>query len=245
MEIQTEWINLSVSDGTTMRAYVAQRSKTPRAALLVYQEIFDVNPHIRDITERFARQGYLAIAPELFHRTGAGFECGYSPEEIPKGREHAMQMKPPGVETDVEAAYAYAKSAGAGLPVAAIGFCMGGRIAFQTALVAPVACAISFYGGGIAPSPMGPGLLDRVASLKAPVMFVWGGKDTHIPPASADQVISAMRASAKPHVNVEFSEAEHGFFCDQRASYHPASAAVAWPMVLAYLEGKTQKAAGA
>jgi len=245
MDIQTEWVNISVSDGTAMRTYVAQPVKAPRAALLVYQEIFGINSHIRDVTERFARQGYMAIAPELFHRTGTGFECGYSPDEIQKGIGHMQQVKAEGLEADIKAVHAYAKDASGGLPVAATGFCMGGRVAFQTATLAPLACAISFYGGGIGPSPFGPGLLDRVASLQAPVMFLWGGKDTHIPAAAVDQVIAAMRAAAKPYVNIEFSEAEHGFFCDQRSSYDPASAAVAWPMVLAYLEGKTQRAAGA
>ena len=85
MNIQTEWVNLNVSDGTKMRSYVATPATPPRAALLVFPEIFGINSHIRDITERFARQGYLAVAPELFHRSGPGFECGYSEAEIGQG----------------------------------------------------------------------------------------------------------------------------------------------------------------
>lgn len=245
MDIQTEWVNLTVSDGSTMRAYVAQPAGGPRAALLVFPEIFGINSHIRDVTERFARQGYLAIAPELFHRSGPGFECGYTEPEIGQGIGHMQKVTPEGLEADIKAAFSYAKQASGSLPVAATGFCMGGRTAFLAASLVPLACGVSFYGGGIAPGPFGPGLLDRIPNLQAPVLFLWGGKDTHIPAAAVDQIIAAMRASGKPFATVEFSEAEHGFFCNARGSYHGESAAVAWPMVLAYLEGKTQKAVGA
>ncbi len=241
MDIQTEWVNLSVSDGTTMRTYVATPAGSPRAAIIVFQEIFGINSHIRDISERFAREGYLAVAPELFHRTGPKFECGYTEPEIQQGIGHMMKATPQGLEADIRAAFAYAKESG--LPVAATGFCMGGRTAFLAASLVPLACGISFYGGGIAPGPFGPGLLDRIPHLQAPVLFLWGGKDTHIPAEAEDQIIAAMRASGKSFVTAEFSEAEHGFFCDQRPSYHPASAAVAWPMALAYLAEKTQLAA--
>jgi carboxymethylenebutenolidase len=243
MDIKTDWVNLSVSDGTKMRTYVATPASAPRAAIIVFQEIFGINSHIRDITERFARQGYLAISPELFHRTGEKFESGYTEPEIQQGIGHMMKVTPQGLEADIRAAFAHAKASG--LPVAATGFCMGGRTAFLAASLEPLACAISFYGGGIAPGPFGPGLLDRIPHLQAPVLFLWGGKDTHIPAEAEDQIIAAMRASGKSFATVEFSEAEHGFFCDQRPSYNPAAAAVAWPMALAYLEEKTQKAAGA
>ncbi|HEV2200915.1 MAG TPA: dienelactone hydrolase family protein [Bryobacteraceae bacterium] len=245
MDIQTEWVNLSVSDGTKMRSYVATPATPPRAALLVFPEIFGINSHIRDITERFARQGYLAVAPELFHRSGPGFECGYSEAEIGQGIGHMQQVKPEGLEADIQATYAYARDASHGLPVGCVGFCMGGRVATVASIVAPLACGISFYGGGIGPGPFGPGMLDQLAKLQAPMLFLWGGKDAHIPLDSVDKVIAAMRAAGKPYTTVEFSEAEHGFFCDQRGSYNAAAAAVAWPMALAYLENKTAKAAGA
>jgi carboxymethylenebutenolidase len=245
MDIQTEWVNLSVSDGTKMRTYVAQPARSPRAALLVFPEIFGINSHIRDIAERFARQGYLAVAPELFHRSGPGFECGYSEAEIGQGIGHMQQVKPEGLEADIKAAFEYAKDASRNLPVGCVGFCMGGRVATVASIVAPLACGISFYGGGIGPGPFGPGMLDQLAQLQAPMLFLWGGKDAHIPLDSVDKVIAAMRAAAKPYTTVEFSEAEHGFFCDQRGSYNAAAAAVAWPMALAYLENKTAKAAGA
>jgi carboxymethylenebutenolidase len=245
MDIQTEWVNVVVGDGSTMRTYVATPSQAPHAALLVFPEIFGINSHIRDVTERFAQRGYLAIAPELFHRSGPGFECGYTEPEIGQGIGHMQKVTPEGLVADIKAAFEYAKEAGNNLPVAATGFCMGGRTVFLAASLVPLACGIAFYGGGIAPGPFGPGLLDRIPDLQAPVLFLWGGKDTHIPAASVDQIVAAMRASGKPFVTVEFSEAEHGFFCNERESYNAAAAAVAWPMALAYLENKTQKAARA
>jgi carboxymethylenebutenolidase len=243
MDIKTEWVDVAVGDGSKMRTYVAKPTGAPRAALLVFPEIFGVNSHIRDVTERFAKQGYLAVSPELFHRSGPGFECGYSEAEIQQGVGHMMQVTPQGLEADIKAAYEYAT--GSKLPVAATGFCMGGRTAFLAASLVPLACAVAFYGGGIAPNAFGPGLLDRVPHLQAPVLFLWGTKDTHIPPASVDQITAAMRASGKRFAVAEFSEAEHGFFCDQRGSYNAAAAAVVWPMVLAYLENNTAKAASA
>ena len=243
MDAQAEFIDLSVSDGSTMRTYVATPASAPRAAIIVFQEIFGINSHIRDVTDRFAHQGYLAISPELFHRSGPKFECGYTEPEIQQGIGHMMKVTPDGLEADIRATFAFAKQSG--LPVAATGFCMGGRTAFLAASLVPLACGISFYGGGIAPGPFGPGLLDRIPHLQAPMLFLWGGKDTHIPAAAEDQIIAAMRVSGKSFVTAEFSEAEHGFFCDQRPSYNAAAAAVAWPMALAYLQENTKKAAGA
>lgn len=243
MEIQTEWIDVAVSDGTTMRVYVATPEPQPRAVIIVFQEIFGVNSHIRSVADRFAKEGYLAISPELFHRTGPKWEAGYTEPEIQTGIGHMMKMTPEGLAADIKAAFAFAKENN--LPITATGFCMGGRTAFLTASLEPLACAISFYGGGIAPGPFGPGLLGTIPNLQAPVLFLWGGKDTHIPAAAEDQIIQAMRASGKSFVTTEFSEAEHGFFCDQRGSYNPAAAAVAWPLALAYLAQNTTKAAGA
>ena len=245
MDIKTEWVEVAVSDGTKMRTYVAKPAGAPRAALMVFPEIFGINAHIRDVADRFAKQGYLAVSPELFHRTEPGFEAGYMQPDIEKGVGHMQKVKPEGLEADIKAAYAYAKSASGNLPVAATGFCMGGRVTFLAATLEPLACGVSFYGGGIAPGPFGPGILDRVPQLQAPMLFLWGGKDTHIPAASVDAITAALRASGKPFDVAEFSEAEHGFFCDQRPSYNAAAAAVAWPMVLAYLESNTAKAAGA
>ena len=235
MEIRTEWVNLSVNDGTTMRAYVAQSATgSAKSGMLVLQEVFGVNPHIRDITERFAREGYLAIAPELFHRTGEGFECSYT--DFPAAMPHMQALRDPQLEVDFRAAYDWLKAnGGQNMPVGAVGFCMGGRAAVLASIALPIDCAVSFYGGGIAPSQFNPGFLGRLKDVSAPVLLFWGGKDAHIGTGPMRAVTDALTAAGKNFTNVEFGEADHGFFCDARASYHPASAAVAWPMVLAFL----------
>ena len=240
----TEYVNLTVSDGTSMRAYVARPAGKPRAGLIVFQEAFGVNAHIRDVTGRFAAQGYLAVAPELFHRTGPGLEAGYT--DFPSVMPHMQALTDAGLAADIQATFDWVKRESGGLPVGAIGYCMGGRTACQAALTVPVACAVSYYGGGIAPSPMFPNLIDRLKDAKAPVMFFWGGKDAHIGPDAVDAVTKAMREANKPYVNVVFSEADHGFFCDARASYNAAAASQAWPLTLAFLQtnltGATQSA---
>jgi len=237
MDLHTEYVNLSVDDGTSMRAYVARPATQPRAGLIVFQEIFGVNSHIRDITERFARQGYLAVAPELFHRTAPGFESGYT--DMGPGFAQMQQLRDPGIEADIRSTYQFLEKEAKGLKIAATGYCFGGRTACHAALTVPLACGVSYYGGGIAPNPMNPGLLNRLNDLKAPMLFFWGGLDTHIPQESVQAVTGALKAAGKEYTNVVFSFADHGFFCDQRASYSPKAAALAWPLTLAFLEANT------
>jgi carboxymethylenebutenolidase len=211
--------------------------------LIVGQEAFGVNAHIRDVTERFARQGYVAIAPELFHRTApAGFEGRY--DDFPSVMPHMQALRHPQMEADLRAAHAWltANRSGSSSTISAVGFCMGGMVAFLAALTLPVASAISFYGGGIAPSAQRPGLLDRVGELHAPVLLIWGGRDKHLGPEIVRSVTNALRAADKNFVNVEFSDADHGFFCDARPSYNAVAAAEAWPLALAFLAAHTSAA---
>jgi carboxymethylenebutenolidase len=237
MDVHTEYVTLAVSDGTSMRAYVA-RPTNPAASrgLMVFQEAFGVNAHIRDVTERYAREGYLAIAPDLFHRTAPGFDGRY--DDFPSVMEHLKALKDPGMEADERAAFDWlrANSGDENLSIGAIGYCMGGRVAFLSALTLPVACAISFYGGGIAPSPYFPGLLDRAKDLRAPVLFFWGGKDKNITPQHTRAVADELKAAGKSYISVEISDADHGFFCDARASYNPTAAREAWPLTLSFLD---------
>jgi len=235
MDIKTEYVNLSVDDGTSMRAYVA-RPSTPRAGLIVFQEIFGINSHIRDVTERFGREGFLAIAPELFHRTGPGFESGYT--DMAPGFAHMQQMNDPSLEADIRAAHGWLQQSGIS-KICTTGYCMGGRVSTLAAITVPVACSVSYYGGGIAPSQHNAGLLGRLKDLKAPMLFFWGGLDQHIPQESVQTVVSTLKTAAKTYTNVEFSFADHGFFCDQRASYNPIAAAQAWPLTLAFLAAHT------
>ena len=232
--MNTEYVTLSVSDGTSMKAYVAHPDGTPKGAVLVLQEAFGVNPHIRDIAERFAREGYLSIAPELFHRTGEGVECGYT--DFATVMPHMQALKDEGLAADITAAHSWLVANGSGLKIASIGYCMGGRAAFLAGLTVPLACAISYYGGGIANSQFFPGLLGRVSELNAPVMTLWGGLDQHIGLAQVREVEDALKAAGKTYVNVTFGYADHGFFCDARAQYNAMAAKEARALTLAFLK---------
>jgi carboxymethylenebutenolidase len=227
--LKTEYVNLSVSDGTSMRAYVAHPDREPQATLLVFQEAFGVNTHIRDVTERFAREGYLSISPELFHRTAPGLEAGYT--NFPEVMPHLQALTDAGLAADIQAAYQWLKEGEArDLPVGATGYCMGGRTSILAALTVPLQGAISYYGGGIAPSGFFPSLLDRLKDLNTPTLYFWGGLDAHIGPDAVQAVTTTLDAAKKDYVNVVFSTADHGFFCDARASYNAIAARQAWSL---------------
>lgn len=238
MEIRSEYVQLSVNDGSTMRAWTARpKEEGSFAGLLVLQEAFGVNAHIRDVAGRFAREGYVTLAPELFHRTGPGFEGQY--DNFAGVMPHTKALNDASMAADLRAAHDWLRGAvGPNTPICAIGYCMGGRAAFLAALTVPLAGAISYYGGGIAPNATNPGLLGRAGGLQAPLLFFWGGRDRHITAEHVQAVTGALRAAGKNFVNVEISNADHGFFCDARASYSPAAAALAWPLTLAFLQGR-------
>jgi carboxymethylenebutenolidase len=223
-------VDLEVSDGTAMRAYVVRpgNGATSRG-LLLFQEAFGVNGHIRDLARRFAAEGYTVAAPEMFHRTAPGFEGSY--DDFEQVRPHVTPLTVDGMVADAAAAHAWLTSEGGADPArtAAVGYCMGGRASFLANAALPLACAASYYGGGIAPA-----LLGHAKTLHGPQLLCWGGKDTHIALEQRRAVGDALRQAGKPFVEVEFSEADHGFFCDQRKSYHAASARAAWALTLAF-----------
>jgi carboxymethylenebutenolidase len=229
--IRTENVTLQVADGTSMNAYVATPAEGAKApGLVVFQEAFGVNAHIRDVTDRFAKQGYIAIAPELFHRTGPGFEGVYS--NFPACMPHMQALTPDGLIADARAAFDWLQKNQRVQPnsTASIGFCMGGRVSFLANSAMPLKAAISFYGGGIVPA-----LLPRVAQQHGPILFCWGALDSHIPKEHIRTIIDAMQEAKKMYVNVEFSDADHGFFCDARPAYKETAAKQAWELALKFL----------
>jgi len=238
VDITTHWIDLAVADGTTMRAYVARPAGAPsHPGLLVFQEAFGVNAHIRDVTERFARQGYVAIAPELFHRSaGPGFEGDYN--NFQAVMPHMSALAEAGMDADCLAAMGWlqSKEGAPGQPVACVGYCMGGRVSFLANSRLPLRAAVSYYGGGIAPGPRGPGLLSRAPELHAPMLFFWGLLDQHIGIEQPRAVADALRDAGKVFTNVEFSAADHAFFCDARGSYNANASAQAWSLTLEFLK---------
>lgn len=229
--IATGRVSLKIADGTVMNAYVARPSGDAKLpGLLVFQEAFGVNAHIRDVTERFAREGYVSIAPELYHRTAAGFEGKY--DDFPSAMQHMRAMTEQGIVEDIRAAYDWLKSNAhvTADKIASVGFCLGGRVSFMACANVPLQAAISFYGGQIVPS-----LLPRVADLNAPILFFWGGLDKHIGPEQTRALVEECKRLGKTYVNVEFSNADHGFFCDVRPSYNLEAAALAWNLTKTYL----------
>jgi carboxymethylenebutenolidase len=230
-DIATEKVSLRVADGTEMNAYVARPSDEGKhPGVLVFQEAFGVNAHIRDVTERFAREGYVSIAPELYHRTAPGFEGEYDDFQSVMPAMRAMTEK--GTVEDMRATYDWLKTNSHVTPdkIASVGFCLGGRASFLACATLPLQASVSFYGGNIAPT-----LLPKVADLHAPIMFFWGGLDKHIGVEQIRAIIDECKRLGKTYVNVEFSHADHGFFCDVRPSYNPAAATLAWNLTATYL----------
>jgi carboxymethylenebutenolidase len=224
--MSAEWIDLAV-DGTTMRAWVAKPEGTPTRGLLVFQEAFGVNAHIRDVTERFARAGFLAIAPELFHRTAPGFDGRY--DDFPTAMTQLQAITEQGLDADARAAFGWLQQHGVGENTASVGYCLGGRVSFVADSALPLKAAVSYYGGHIPP------LLKRASKLSGPIMFFWGGLDHHIPEDQRQAVTKGVGDAGKPFVDVVFSFADHGFFCDARQSYNPEAAAQAWALTQAFL----------
>ncbi len=227
----TAHVTLHVADGTTMNAYVARpKSGTATAGMLVFQEAFGVNAYMRDITDRFAALGFLAIAPELFHRTGPGFEGSYT--DFEPIRPHMAALGPDGLNADIDAAYTWLRGQGIDAPrIGAIGFCMGGRVAYMANARVQLGAAISFYGGGIVPD-----LLPLAQAQRAPILMFWGGLDTHILPDQYRAVADALTAAKAVHEQVVFSQADHGFFCNARASYNEVASRQATALVNAFLD---------
>ena len=235
-EIKTETVTLTVNDGTTMPAYVARpMAAGPHPGLIVFQEAFGLNAHIHDVTERFAHAGYTAIAPALFHRTDADFKGLYT--DFEPAMQHLMALTDAGQSADIQATYEWLTSVGGAAAIGSTGYCMGGRASFLAAALLPLKASVSYYGGGIAPSEpaMFPSLLDRAASLHGPILLFWGGLDTHIGMGQVRATEDALKAAGKPYTQVVFSQADHGFFCDARASYNPDAAKQAWALTLEFL----------
>jgi carboxymethylenebutenolidase len=230
--ITKETVQLEVPGSSLMGAYVARpASGGPHPALMMFQEAFGVNPHTRDVAERFAARGYVAIAPELFHRTApAGFEGSY--EDFSAVKPHYQAVTNETAEADARAAYEWlcASPHVQSDKISCVGFCLGGRVSFLANSILPMRSAVSFYGGGIAPA-----LLDRASRLHGPALLVWGGLDKNIKPEHRRAAADALDSANKSHVSVEFSNAGHGFFCDARSSYEPNAARQAWALTLEFL----------
>ncbi len=217
-----------------MEAVVERPTSKAGAGLLVLQEAFGVNGHIRNVARRYADLGFTAIAPELFHRTApAGFEAAYT--EFDSIREHMAALTPQGLVADMRAAYEWLADEAQIAPerIAAVGYCMGGRCAYLANGELALAAAVSYYGGGIAPD-----FLDRAGKQHGPLLMFWGGLDKHILPEQYRAVADALTAAGVDHEQVVFAKADHGFNCDERPAYNASASRQALALVLEFFRAR-------
>ena len=214
-------VELAAADGHKFAVYRADPSGKPRGAIVVVQEIFGVNGHMRRVTDGFAASGYLAISPALFDRTKRGVDLGYDPAAIAAGRDLRGAVGDDGPLADIQATIDLAAGAG---KVAVVGYCWGGALAYLAATrLTGLACAVGYYGGGIAAAAN--------EKTRVPVMLHFGDSDQSIPMSDVDKV-----RAAHPEITTYVYKAGHGFNCDERGSYDAASAKIALDRTLAFLK---------
>jgi len=214
-----ETIRLTADDGHHLDAYLAKAEGEEVGRLVVVQEIFGVNVHIRDVCDRFAAKGHTALAPALFDRVEAGLELGYEADDVTEGRALRAKVSNDQAGLDILAAQAYLTPGGS---VGIVGYCWGGTLAWLGAAMGGFAAAVGYYGGHIIE------ILDR--DPKCPIMLHFGDQDAGIPLGDVEKI-----RGAYPEVTIHVYEgAGHGFNCDHRGSYDEAAAAQALDRTLAY-----------
>jgi carboxymethylenebutenolidase len=213
---------LTASDSHSLGAYRADPAGTPKGGMVVIQEIFGVNQHIRAVCDRLASEGYVAVAPALFDRTQKDFECGYTPPEIEKARSFVAKPDWDAMMRDTDAAIKEIKSVG---PVGIIGFCMGGTIAFLAATrLSGLSASVAYYGGRIV------AFADE--KPKCPVQMHFGETYQGIPMTDVEAIKQKRSSDSEIYV---YAGAGHGFHCDERGSFHKASCDLAWQRTTAFL----------
>jgi len=219
-----QFIDLNAADGFTFPAYVAEPAGTPKGAVVVVQEIFGVNSHIRSVADGYAAEGYLAVAPATFHRVKPNVELGYSEDDMKDGfgLKTAVEALPaPGVLQDLQAAVDYAARAG---KVGIVGYCWGGLLTWRAAAeVKGLSAAAPYYGGGMTTPE------ESARAPKVPVLAHFGNNDHWIPLPTIEDF-----KKAHPEVEVHVYECGHGFNCDQRGSYNAEAAKLARERTLAF-----------
>jgi carboxymethylenebutenolidase len=230
--VQTGEQSIDTADGP-MRVYEAVPDTPPTAAVVVIQEAFGVNPHIEDVTRRFADAGYHAVAPDMFHRTGGGIvDYGDFGAVIPHfvgiGDDNAILA-------DVDVTLDYLRGLGfADRRIGIVGFCFGGRVTFLTAVNRSLGAAVGFYGGGIVTArfPQFPALVGDVTRIDTPWLGLFGDLDQSIPVEDVELLREALATAPVPAEVVRYADAEHGFHCDERDAYNAAAAKDAWDRTL-------------
>ncbi|MBS1816856.1 MAG: dienelactone hydrolase family protein [Acidobacteria bacterium] len=231
-------LTLPTADGP-MRAFrVAPDGDARLPALLVIQEAFGVNNHIRNVCRRVAAHGYVTLAPELFHRTGEGVELGYT--DMPQVMPHFSKLTNPGILMDIQTGLAALRADARVDPsrIGVIGFCVGGFSTFLAAEKTDAAVFVAFYGGGILRARPGIALEPLIGDadeIRRPILLMFGGQDQSIPPADVDEIDATLTRLAKVHQTVTLPDGGHGFACDDRAAYHQPSNDEAWRITYEWL----------
>ena len=224
---------IQIADGTEMDIYIAfPEGQGNYPAIIVLQEAFGVNHHIRNMAERFCAEGYAVIAPDLFHRTAHRLEGSYS--DFSALMPHFQAITNEGLTADLQASYNWLQQQESVLKgkTGSVGYCLGGRVSFLANTVLPLSAAVSYYGGGVEQ------LADKAPDLHGPHLFYWGGKDEHIGQDKTDAIVNAVKDAGKDYTSVTISYADHGFNCDERSSYHPLAAKEAWAYTLAFFDNR-------
>jgi carboxymethylenebutenolidase len=234
MQISTTTIRLRRGEGE-MKCHQAQpRGQGKFPAVMVIMEAFGLNDHIKDVTERVAAEGYVAIAADLYYRETPNV-VGY--DQLQEAIALMQRLDAEKVVADLQSVITHLKTQTFvnGDRLGVMGFCMGGMIAFMSACKFPadVKAAVPFYGGGIADdTPTAP--LHAAGDLQAPILCFFGGKDPYIPLSQVKKIEDRLRALGKSFEVKVYADADHGFFCDERASYHPEAAQDAWERTTAW-----------
>ena len=232
MENKENYVNLAVADGSEMAAYTAfpgTEGKTP--AIIMLQEAFGVNGHMRNMADEFASYGYTVITPELFHRTAPKYwEGDYG--DFSSVMPHYSALTNEGMTADLEACYKWLteQSNVDKNRIFSIGYCLGGRVSFLANAVLPLKAGISYYGGST------DLLADKAKDLSGRHLFFWGGQDTHIPDEKIKIVLDALDTAGKAYINVKISNVGHAFACDERPSYNETATKDALALTLEFLK---------
>jgi carboxymethylenebutenolidase len=219
-----EFTTIMAKDGHEFQAYLAAPERRSRGAVVIIQEIFGVNSHIRDVTDSFAAEGYTAVAPAMFDRIRRGIELGYSQAEMQEGRGYAQQLKVENVLKDLNAAVAVVRRSGR---VGSVGYCWGGKMSYLAACELSLACAVVYYGKVT-------DFIDK--QPRCPMMYHFGTQDKSIPLSDVEKI-----RQAHPQGSFFEYEAGHGFSCEPRSSFNADAAKLARERTLEFL---SQRLAG-
>lgn len=225
----SEWIEITNNDGQTFGGYLAKPPTGSGPGIVLLQEIWGVNAHIRAVAEQYALDGFTVLAPDIFWRLEQRVDLDYNDNDTPKAMQLLQQLDLAQATQDVESAVDYLK----GMPevtggVAVMGYCMGGHLAYRAAATGRPDAAVCYYGGGIQNN------LQLVEKIHQPIMFHYAGRDKLIPPEAVELVHSAI-VKRQNAIIFEYPESDHGFNCWARPTYNQNASALAHGRTLSFL----------